>query len=77
VSWSLGHGGTFQDTQGLVQELRGKASSARQKAEEAKASQAASTSQNKVLESLTKLRNAGRITGFHVSKVHEAMKEHR
>jgi len=50
-----------------VQELRGKASSSRQKADEARASQAASTSQNKVLESLTKLRNAGRINGFHVS----------
>jgi len=34
---------------------RGKASSSRQKAEEAKASQAASTSQNKALDSLTRL----------------------
>jgi structural maintenance of chromosome 4 len=35
--------------------------------EEAKASQAASTSQNKVLDSLTRLRNSGRVSGFHVS----------
>lgn len=52
--------------QARVQQLRAKASSSRQKADEAKASQAASTSQNKVLDSLTRLRNAGRISGFHV-----------
>ncbi|KAH9950960.1 RecF/RecN/SMC N terminal domain-containing protein [Amylocystis lapponica] len=51
--------------QAHIQELRAKASSSRQKAEEAKASQAASTSQNKVLDSLTRLRTAGRISGFH------------
>jgi regulator of replication initiation timing len=49
-----------------IQELRNKALSSRQKADEAKASQAANTSQNKVLESLTKLANAGHISGFHV-----------
>jgi structural maintenance of chromosome 4 len=37
--------------------------------EEAKASQAASTSQNKVLDSLTRLRNSGRVGGFHVSLI--------
>ncbi|TDL26418.1 hypothetical protein BD410DRAFT_783474 [Rickenella mellea] len=54
-----------QDMQKKIEELRGKASSSRQKAEEAKASQAASTSQGKVLDSLTKLRDTGRISGFH------------
>lgn len=49
-----------------VQELRGKASASRQKADEAKASQTASTTQNKVLDTLTKLQQNGRITGFHV-----------
>ncbi|KAH8094744.1 RecF/RecN/SMC [Cristinia sonorae] len=48
-----------------VQELRSKASSSRQKAEEAKASQQASTSQNKVLDSLNRLKGSGRISGFH------------
>lgn len=43
------------------------ATSTRQRAEEARASQAASTSQNKVLDSLTRLRNSGRVNGFHVS----------
>jgi len=43
-----------------------KASSLRQRADEARASQAASTSQNKVLDSLTKLKQTGRIDGFHV-----------
>lgn len=56
----------LQDIQARVQQLRGKASSSRQRADEAKASQAANTSQNKVLDTLTKLKNAGRISGFHV-----------
>ena len=55
------------DAQARVQDLCGKASSSRQKAEEAKASQAASTSQNKVLDSLSRPRSAGRINGFRVS----------
>ncbi|KIP03912.1 hypothetical protein PHLGIDRAFT_31603 [Phlebiopsis gigantea 11061_1 CR5-6] len=54
-----------QDIQGRVQQLRSKASSSRQKADEAKASQAASTTQNKVLDTLTRLQQTGRITGFH------------
>ncbi|KAH9022359.1 hypothetical protein EDB83DRAFT_2176615, partial [Lactarius deliciosus] len=41
------------------------ASSTRQCAEEAKASQAASASQNKVLDSLTRLRKSGQVSGFH------------
>ncbi|KAH9178187.1 hypothetical protein EDB89DRAFT_2063979 [Lactarius sanguifluus] len=48
-----------------VNQHRAQASSARQCAEEAKASQAASASQNKVLDSLTRLRKSGRVSGFH------------
>ncbi|KAG2364796.1 RecF/RecN/SMC N terminal domain-containing protein [Suillus spraguei] len=55
----------FHAAQAGVQELRSKAGSLRQKAEEARASQAASTSQNRVLDSLTKLKQTGRIDGFH------------
>ncbi|KAG1748816.1 hypothetical protein EDD22DRAFT_981854 [Suillus occidentalis] len=55
----------FHAAQAGVQELRSKAASLRQKAEEARASQAASTSQNRVLDSLTKLKQTGRIDGFH------------
>ncbi|KAG8978021.1 hypothetical protein FRB90_008589, partial [Tulasnella sp. 427] len=47
------------------QKLRSKASSARQKTDEAKASQAANTSANAVLDSLNRMKAAGRITGFH------------
>lgn len=47
--------------------LRSKATSARQKSDEAKASQAASRSQGNVLSSLTKLKGQGRLDGFHVS----------
>lgn len=45
--------------------LRAAASSARQKAEDAKASQVASTSRGAVLAGLTKLRDQGRLRGFH------------
>ncbi|PSR72085.1 hypothetical protein PHLCEN_2v12066, partial [Hermanssonia centrifuga] len=55
----------FQDARAQVDNLRSKASAARQKTEEAKQSQASNTSQNKVLDSLTRLRSAGRIDGFH------------
>ncbi|OBZ79683.1 Structural maintenance of chromosomes protein 4 [Grifola frondosa] len=55
----------LQHTQAQVQELRTKTTSARQKAEEAKSSQELNRSQNKVLDSLTRLKNAGRINGFH------------
>ncbi|KAH8111883.1 RecF/RecN/SMC [Phellopilus nigrolimitatus] len=55
----------LQDLHKNVEDLRAKATSSRQKADEAKASQAASTSQNKVLDSLTRLKNTGRISGFH------------
>ncbi|TFK56417.1 hypothetical protein OE88DRAFT_1741296 [Heliocybe sulcata] len=55
----------LQQLQVRVQELRSAASSSRQRVDEAKASHAANTSQNKVLDSLTKLKHAGRIEGFH------------
>ncbi|KAG9027694.1 hypothetical protein FRB95_007465 [Tulasnella sp. JGI-2019a] len=45
--------------------LRSKASSARQKTDEAKASQAANRSQNQVSEVLNRLKSTGRLTGFH------------
>ncbi|KAH9010390.1 hypothetical protein EDB85DRAFT_2161400 [Lactarius pseudohatsudake] len=48
-----------------VNQHRAQASSTRQCAEEAKASQAASASQNKVLDGLTRLRKSGRVSGFH------------
>lgn len=50
-----------------IQELQSRATALRQKVDEAKSSQAASTSQNIVLDSLTKLSQTGRISGFHVS----------
>ncbi|KAG8219263.1 SMCs flexible hinge [Butyriboletus roseoflavus] len=61
------HTKNFHDAQARIQELRGKAPSLRQRTEEAKAFQAASTSQNKVLDHLTHLKQtgAGRIDGFH------------
>ncbi|KAI9511860.1 RecF/RecN/SMC N terminal domain-containing protein [Russula earlei] len=54
-----------QDLTVRVSQLRAQASSTRQRVEEAKASQAVTTSQNKVLDSLTRLRNSGRVSGFH------------
>lgn len=46
--------------------LRSKASATRQKSDEAKSSQAANRSQSNVLSSLTKLKDQGRLPGFHV-----------
>ncbi|KIK68539.1 hypothetical protein GYMLUDRAFT_189741 [Collybiopsis luxurians FD-317 M1] len=51
--------------QAAEKEWRAKAGSSQQRVFEAKASQAESRSQGKVLESLTRLRDSGRITGFH------------
>lgn len=45
--------------------LRDKVTTARQKADEAKSSMAANKSQNAVLATLTKLRDQGRLQGFH------------
>ncbi len=58
-----------QNAQERVQECRRMASSTRQRVDEAKASQADSRSQNRVLDSLTRLQNSGRIQGFHVCSI--------
>ncbi|KAJ7497217.1 RecF/RecN/SMC [Mycena latifolia] len=55
----------LQDAQRELQECKTKASSSRQKVAEAKNSLAENTSQNKVLDGLTRYKNAGRIAGFH------------
>lgn len=47
-------------------QLRGKVSASRLKTDEARASLAADKSENAVLSSLNKLRDQGRIKGFHV-----------
>ncbi|KAH8993877.1 SMCs flexible hinge [Lactarius hatsudake] len=49
-----------------VGQRRAQASSTRQRVEEAKASQAASASTNEVLDSLTHLRDSGRVSGLHM-----------
>ncbi|KAG5721961.1 Structural maintenance of chromosomes protein 4 [Termitomyces sp. T112] len=54
-----------QESQRNADEWRKKASSSRQKIDEAKASQADNRSRNSVLESLTRLQQAGRVSGFH------------
>ncbi|KAI6102610.1 RecF/RecN/SMC N terminal domain-containing protein [Pisolithus croceorrhizus] len=59
------HAKTFRDAQARVQELRSKSASLRQRTDDAKASQAANTSQNRVLDHLTRLKQTGRIEGFH------------
>ncbi|KIJ61386.1 hypothetical protein HYDPIDRAFT_70000, partial [Hydnomerulius pinastri MD-312] len=59
------HAKKFQDARARVEELRSKASSMRQRVDEAKSNQAVSTSQNKVLDHLTRLKQTGRIDGFH------------
>ncbi|KAK2462864.1 hypothetical protein APHAL10511_005062 [Amanita phalloides] len=55
----------LKSAQGHVQECRKKSSSSRQRVDEAKASQAESRSQNRVLDSLIRLQQTGRIQGFH------------
>ncbi|KAI6136025.1 hypothetical protein F5141DRAFT_4647 [Pisolithus sp. B1] len=59
------HAKTFRDAQARVQELRSKSASLRQRTDDAKASQAANTSQSRVLDHLTRLKQTGRIEGFH------------
>lgn len=49
--------------------LRAKVTASRQKTDEAKASLAANKSENAVLSTLTRLREQGRVKGFHVSEV--------
>lgn len=65
-----------QDAQESLKELRSKAASARQKADEARASQAASSTQNRVLDGLNKLKKSGRLEGFHVSIQHGSPPEY-
>ncbi|WVN86971.1 uncharacterized protein L203_102146 [Cryptococcus depauperatus CBS 7841] len=56
---------TLESMSSKWEQLRSKVSSARYKADEAKASLAADKSENAVLSSLNKLRDQGRIRGFH------------
>jgi structural maintenance of chromosome 4 len=53
--------------QAHVQEWRGKAATSRNKIEEARASQSENKARNNVLDSLTRLGEAGKVQGFHVS----------
>ncbi|KAJ7462205.1 RecF/RecN/SMC [Mycena galericulata] len=55
----------LKDARLEVQECKNKASSSRQKYAEAKNSLAENTSQNKVVDGLTRYKNAGRISGFY------------
>ncbi|KAF9472577.1 hypothetical protein BDN70DRAFT_886856 [Pholiota conissans] len=54
-----------KDAQDRATEWRAKAGATRNKVEEAKASQSENRSQNSVLDSLTRLKDAGTIAGFH------------
>ncbi|PIL31300.1 hypothetical protein GSI_05998 [Ganoderma sinense ZZ0214-1] len=55
----------YQAANSHIQGLRAKASASRAKADEARSSQERSHSNNRVLDSLTRLRSQGRIGGFH------------
>ncbi|KAJ7209498.1 RecF/RecN/SMC [Mycena pura] len=55
----------LKDAQREAQESKAKASSFRQKVAETRNSLAENTSQNKVVDGLTRYKNAGRISGFH------------
>ncbi|KAI0673837.1 RecF/RecN/SMC protein [Trametes maxima] len=55
----------LQNAQGQLQGLRSKASTSRQKVEEARSSQERSRSNNRVLDTLVRLKTSGRIQGFH------------
>ncbi|KAJ3576089.1 hypothetical protein NP233_g661 [Leucocoprinus birnbaumii] len=57
--------GIRSNAQVRLQECRTKSSSARQKIEEARASQSENRSQGKVLDSLQRLKSRGQIQGFH------------
>nr|XP_019043245.1 hypothetical protein I302_07819 [Kwoniella bestiolae CBS 10118]OCF22175.1 hypothetical protein I302_07819 [Kwoniella bestiolae CBS 10118] len=56
---------TLEEMNARSEQLRTKASASRSKADEAKASLAADKSENAVLSSLNRLRDQGRIKGFH------------
>ncbi|KAI8990648.1 RecF/RecN/SMC protein [Trametes punicea] len=55
----------LETAQSQIQGLRAKASASRQKVEEAKSSQEQNRSNNRVLDSLNRLKTSGRIQGFH------------
>ncbi|CDO73402.1 hypothetical protein BN946_scf185013.g36 [Trametes cinnabarina] len=55
----------LQAAQSQIEGLRAKASASRQKVEEAKSSHEQSRSNNRVLDSLNRLKTSGRIQGFH------------
>ncbi|KAG9089736.1 hypothetical protein FRC06_001412 [Ceratobasidium sp. 370] len=56
---------TLRDMGTRVEQLKGTANASRHKRDEAKASNAQNTSQNAVLDTLMKLKSAGRLEGFH------------
>lgn len=74
LHWMMSSNVFLQEVTNRVEGLRQKASSSRQKVDEAKSSQASNKSSNAVLDSLTKLQHTGRINGFHVSDTHSALR---
>ncbi|KAG8744660.1 hypothetical protein FRC10_009693 [Ceratobasidium sp. 414] len=56
---------TLRDMGTRVEQLKGTANASRHKRDEAKSSNAQNTSQNAVLDTLMKLKSAGRLEGFH------------
>jgi structural maintenance of chromosome 4 len=58
---------SFQTLQARAESSKGKATTARQRSDDAKSSLAANKSENAVLNTLTKLKTQGRLKGFHVS----------
>jgi hypothetical protein len=58
---------SLQTLQARAESSKGKASTARQRSDDAKSSLAANKSENAVLNTLTKLKTQGRLKGFHVS----------
>lgn len=57
----------MQNMSSNADSLRARVTASRQKTDEAKASLAANKSENAVLSTLTRLKEQGRIKGFHVS----------
>jgi len=58
-----------QEAQGRVNEWKGKAATSRNKVDEAKASQSENRTNNRVLDSLTRQSQSGKVAGFHVRKI--------
>jgi structural maintenance of chromosome 4 len=57
----------YQELREAINTSRATLASRQAKVEEAKSSQNSAQSQNSVLDALTRLKNSGRITGFHVN----------